>query len=85
MGYLRTSSRSRQSCVHQWNAELEVKQYLNISGKKLLNKDLKQALMLVAVKAAAGPPMRPQDVKAKAPMGTMLPVTEHSMTGHLLC
>jgi hypothetical protein len=63
----------------------EMKQYLIISGKKSLSKALKQALMLEAVKAAAEPPMRPQEVKTKALMGTMLPVTERSMTGHILC
>jgi hypothetical protein len=62
----------------------EVKQYLIISGDTSLNKTLKQALILDAVKVAAGPPMRPQEVKATASMGTLLPVTEHSRTGHLL-
>jgi hypothetical protein len=63
----------------------EVKQHLLMDSERSLNKALNQTLKLEAAKAPARPPMRLWEVRAGAPMGTWLPLTELHGTGWPKC
>jgi hypothetical protein len=58
----------------------EVKLQLRMGGKKLLNEALNKTLKLEAVNVEAGSPARLQDVRARAPKGTLSVAMGHHRT-----